>query len=34
MANPELMESLGKKEKWVCRAIEAPMACREFQELR
>jgi len=34
MANPGLMESLGQKEKWVCRAIEALMACREFQELR
>lgn len=34
MANPGLMEGLGQKERWVCRAIEAPMACLEFQELR
>jgi len=33
MANPELMENQEQMERWVCRAIEAPMAYREFQEL-
>ena len=34
MANPGLTEGLGQKERWVYRAIEAPMACLEFQGLR
>ena len=34
MANPGLMGSPGQKEKWVWRAIEAPMACLEFKVLR